>query len=317
MGFTKPQLEAKNKASLVALVMDQDKRIEALSSGPLTADMVKAENLSLKAKVIEIKDARATKKEAHQRALAEIKKDADLKTKELELKYASEDGEDAKELDNLYNSLESRAKKASSDLSFGLEVAENEANIKLSEINQKVEKAQEKFDETIKSLAEQITIAKEKNKDSLVNIKTEHERTVEQTKYENKIALRDLNEAYAYDAAEKLGLEILEKSKYNELKEFKESSEEEVNSKIEEAVKQAKAEVHRTEGAKYSKLESNTASEIALLKNDKAHLTSTNEALQKRIADLEAQVKEFPVKIAEAVGAAKADITVNQDAAKK
>ena len=69
--------------------------------------------------------------------------------------------------------------------------------------------------------------------------------------------------------------------------------------------------------ADYDKLKSSTDTTIALLENDKQHAQATIESLTARNADLEAQVKAIPAAIATAVGKAKAEVTVNQDAGKK
>ena len=88
---------------------------------------------------------------------------------------------------------------------------------------------------------------------------------------------------------------------------------EDITSQLESAASAARSEVYAKEGAKYSTLKSESDSKIALLEQSNKYQVETIASLKETIEGLTAQVKDFPAQLKEAVAAAKADVTINQD----
>lgn len=315
--YTESQLNSMNKGQVVNAALNAISKLEALSKGPLTADMVKAEVLNLKQRATELQHARASAQEAHILAIADLNNAHQKEITALKLKYESQDGLEGKEIDDLYKALEDRAKKAEDDLTFGLEKAENEANIKLAEIKKRVDEAEEKATEAITKSAEKVKKNNELFLDQLDDMETKHQRNVEQKTYEQKKALRDMDMKFVEEAAKEADLVVYEKEYVDGLKDEAAEAIKDTQGKIDKAVKEATSKVYATEGAKFNKLKNESENKIALLENDNKHYQATLTATEKRVMDLESKLALVPSQIKEAVEAAKAAVTVNQDAAKK
>jgi hypothetical protein len=315
--YTEAQLNGMTKAQIIDATLKLTSRVESLSSGPVTADTIKAAYLSLKKEGADIAERRQNSQQAHKEALAEIEANKLKAIAEMELKYNSADGQDAKELDKLYADLEARSMKAIKDLTFGLEKAENDAAVELSKLAEKTEKAQAKYDELVKDLT-----AKEKSLMDAYIADTDaktvaHRRKMEQLQYDNAIALRDGNIEFMEKLASSLGMEVIDSEELEGLKEFKKTDSDAINEIVKVEVAEASQKIYAAEGAKASALKYASETKIALLENDKKHLEAAVSSQANRIVELEARLKEVPNQIAAAVQAAQSSVTVNQDAVKK
>lgn len=315
--FTESELKNSNKDNLVAKAMQMVKRIADLTSGPITADILKGQHISIKKQAVTIVQERQESMQNYQLQLAQINADKEKTIAKLQLEFKSSESTPAKELEAQYTKLEKDATEAKGDLTFGLEKAENEANIKLAEIAVKVEEAEQdrkdaidKHQTTVDDLADGLKTWRAVEAQS-------HARKMEQLAYDNKKALRDENREYADKAAKSFNASIIVTDELDDLKSFKVASEKEIADAIELAVKAGASAIYATEGTKLSKLKNETDSAIALLQNDKAHLIAKVSSDSSRIMDLENQLRMVPDQIAKAVDAAKASIMVNQDAGKK
>ena len=317
MTYTDAQLNNMTKAQLIELSSKLDSKVDSLSSGPVTADTIKAEYLALKKEGADIAERKQLADQAHKEALEKINADKEKSIKELELKYEGNLMVSADEANAAYDALEAKALKAIKDLSFGLEKAENDTKVELDKLKEKTDKAQAKYDDLVKDLSQ-------KEKDSTAkyiqdeNAKSvAHTRKMEQQDYDNSIALRDNNQKFIQSVADKLNQSLIDTDELNELKSYKGSDESEIALIVDEAVKLAQAKVYAETGAKASQLKAASDSAIALLENDKKHLEATVKSQDARITDLEARLKDVPAQIAEAVKAAQSSVTVNQDSTKK
>lgn len=315
--MTEATLNGMNKGQVVATALSLKAQLDTLSSGPITADRIKAEMLNLKREGLEIVERRENAKNELTKALAEIEANKERAIAELQLKFGASDGTDADMLNTVYTDLEAKSVKAIKDLSFGLEKAENDANIEMAKIQEKVDIAQKKYDDLVadtesKANSLRTRFAEEANKTTI-----EHTRKMDQLSYDQSIALRDENMKFIKSAADNLNFDIVDKAELQNLKDFKAKEETELATILEDAVNAAKSSVYAAEEAKLSALKSQKDTEIALLQNDNKHLQTTITSQAARIADLEARLKDVPTQIAEAVKAAQSSVTVNQDSTKK
>lgn len=315
--YTENQLNGMTKAQIIEATLKLTNKVESLSSGPVTADTIKAAYLNLKKEGADIAERRQNSQQAHKEALAEIEANKLKAIAEMQLKYNSADGQDAKELDKLYADLEAKSVKAIKDLTFGLEKAENDAAVELAKLAEKTEKAQAKYDDLVKDLT-----SKEKALVDSYVADTEaktvaHKRKMEQLQYDNSIALRDGNIEFMEKMAVSVGMELIDSDELEGLKEFKKTDADAINEIVKVEVSEASQKIYASEGAKASALKFASESKIALLENDKKHLEVSVNSQAARIIELEARLKDVPAQIAAAVQAAQSSVTVNQDAVKK
>jgi len=315
--FTESSLKSKTKDQIVEIALELDAQLEVATSAPLTAADVQKKVLDLKRQAQQIKDDAEKRELDHTKAIKKIEADKEVELKRLELQYNSELGVDLKELEKQYSDLEERSNKAIEELAYKLQVAETETDEKLSAIQQQVNEATSNAKDEIAKWDAKVEEVQTNTKSKIESIKQEHDRDVEQLRYDNKIIIRDENLSVVTKVAEKLGYTVVEKEDYDRLESFIATDSETVNTKISDAVKAAKSELYASEGAKYSSLKSSTDSTMALLQNDKNHLEKQVISNEQRIKDLEEQVKAFPEQLAKAVEAAKSSVNITQDAAAK
>jgi hypothetical protein len=315
--YTEAQLNGMTKAQIIEATLKLANKVDSLSSGPVTADTIKAAYLNLKKEGADIAERRQLAQQAHKQALAEIEANKERAIAEMTLKYGASEGENADLWETAYTSLEAKALKAVKDLTFGLEKAENDANVELAKLSEKVEKAQKNYDSLVEDLkAKEAMIVNTYNNDA-DNRTVAHKRKMEQLVYDNSIALRDGNIEFMEKAASSLGMEMIDQLELKGLKEFEKASEDAVLEIVKVAVAESSAKVYSSEGGKASALKFASDSTIALLENDKSHLIASVASQASRIIELEARLKDVPAQIAAAVQAAQSSVTVNQDAVKK
>ena len=315
--YTENQLNEMTKAQIIKATLKLTNKVKSLSSGPVTADTIKAAYLNLKKEGADIAERRQNSQQAHKEALAEIEANKVKAIAEMQLKFSSTDGQDAKELEKLYSDLEAKSVKAIKDLTFGLEKAENDAAVELAKLTEKTKKAQAKYDDLIKDLN-----AKEKALFDAYIADTDaktvaHKRKMEQLQYDNSIALRDGNIEFMEKLATSVGMDLIDVIELEGLREFVKTDSDVISEIVKVEVAEASQKIYASEGAKASALKFVSESKIALLENDKKHLESSVVAQTTRITELEARLKDVPTQIAAAVQAAQSSVTVNQDAVKK
>lgn len=315
--LSKQQIESKNKGQVVDYALDLQKQLEALNSGPMTSDVVKARLLDLKEKTIGINATRATRADELALEMKALDQNHEIAKKTLMFKYAEQDEAKIKEINKLYKDLEAKALETKGDLSFGLEKEENQINIKKAKLQEELDKVISKNEELISTSNEEVNKVKADNKAELEELAVKRTRELEEKAYEHTIAMRDKDSEFIGKLADELGLSLIPKNELETLKSEARESEEDIQNAIDVAVKEAEAKVHRSEGSKYSKLKSETDQQIAILENNIENLTSNNAELKERVKDQDAQIKEFPGKIKDAVQAAQSNVTVTQDANKK
>lgn len=315
--YSKNALENRNKATLVDLTMDLQSKLADATSGPLSSGEVKKRLLSLSMKVASVADNAKDREEQHEVKLAEIAAQLERDKKESELKYAADESLEAEELQNEFAALEAAVERAKKDLSYGLEQAEADAKIKLDELDEQAAEAIAKLKESADATLEKLNDIKEEAKEEIADFNKKHSREMADLKYDAEIAVRDQDLGAAEKIADKHDMVVIKTDDYEELRGFEATDVQEVDIMIKDAVANATAEMQRSYEDQLKDLKASTDNTIALLDNDKKHLVSTVETQEARIADLSAQLKEVPKQLAEAVGKAKAAITVNQDAAKK
>lgn len=315
--YTEAQLNGKNKSQVVAIALNVIASLDSIANAPATPNAVKGAMINLKREIGLSKERTTISNNDFKLAKARLEEDNKRAIAELELKYASSTGEDQAKLLESFKALEERVGKAKADLTFGLEVAQNDLNDKMEEINGQLAKAKENHDNTLEGYKETSKLAKDNTIAEIKSIETTHGRKVEQLLYDNGLAIRDKNEEYLEDACKKLSLSTVGIEELQALKDFEATDEKDIISRIGEAESDARAKVHQSEGAKYGSLKSssdNNASLAALtIKNLEGNLSAANS----RITDLEGRLKDVPAQIASAVEAAKSSVTVSQDAGKK
>jgi hypothetical protein len=315
--YTEAQLNGMTKAQIIDATLKLTSKVESLSSGPVTADTIKAAYLNLKKEGADIAERRQNSQQAHKEALAEIEANKVKAIAEMQLKFSSNDGQDAKELEKLYSDLEAKSVKAIKDLTFGLEKAENDAAVELAKLAEKTEKAQEKYDVLVKDLSAKEALLVQTYITDTDNRTVAHKRKMEQLSYDNSIALRDGNIEFMEKLATSVGMDLIDVVELEGLREFTKTDADAVAEMIKVEVAEATSKVYASEGGKASALKFASDSKIALLENDKKHLETTVTSQGVRIIELEARLKDVPAQIAAAVQAAQSSVTVNQDAVKK
>lgn len=316
MNYTKAQLDSMNKAQLVDLAINLNNQVEASNGKPLSAAELEKRLLDLSEQAISVdKDAQKAKMEFDAK-LEDAKLSYQKEIKELELKYDSGKGKSAEELLKIYEELKERAETAKSDLSYGLKQAEIEFKEKLDEIESKLDKARAESAEEVTKLEANLEKVKATTTEEVKSVKLAHDRTMEQLDYDFKIAIRDKKLDVANKIAKEYSSEIVNSKDLEELMNAKKAEAEEIEAQIASAVSAAESKVYAKENSKYNDLNSRTTSEIALLKNDKEHLTKTIASQEARIVDLEERLKNVPAQIAKAVEAAKSNVAVNQTSGK-
>lgn len=315
--YTESNLNSMRKDDLVSTALKLANELEEMNAGPLTADAVKGKLLALKKEGLSVTKNREEKRLEYDLQVRKLESDKLKSLTELELKYKSEESVEAKEIDELFRDIEKRAKSQIEDLSFGLEVAENEANIKLAEITEKVTKAKENLLRVEEESKAKISKVSESYAEKISQLATKHEREMEQKVYDNSKAERDEDLDYFESMSENLGLTAVDTKEYESLVNYKSTDKEEVSKLVSEAVTLESSSIYAKENAKYSKLKTESESEIAILKNDITHLNSNLDNYKERVKELESRLKDVPAQIANAVASAKSEVTVNQDANKK
>lgn len=315
--YTKKALEGQRKDDLVNVALDLQTRLEDATSGPLTSGDIEKRLLALSLAAGSVSDNAEKRKEEHVEKLAAIEADLKKQTKELELKYSSEEGVEAGELQSQFDMLAEQVKDAKSNLSYGLKEAEANFKIELEKLEDEFKKTVAEVTETRDEAVTKLETVTATSKEQLAELKTEHTRELEQFEYDSKLAIRDKKLGVAEKIANNYKMVVVDKDDYTKLSEFEKADAETIKSEVGKAVGMAESKIKREYETKLSSLTSSTDSRIALLMNNEQHLNGTIESQLARIADLEAQVKMFPSQLKEAVAAAKAEVTVHQDAGKK
>lgn len=315
--YSTKQLEGKTKAVLVGLTETLQGQLESLRNAPTTPEQVRATMLNIKRDTALSKERAAANKAAHIERLAEIKVEANHASQKLELEYGSTSDDEAKALIMAFEAIQDKVTKAKADLTFGLEQAQNENDVKINSLNEVIEAAKTKYEEDIVSYKEQVSEAKQEAVDFFSENKVSHNRKLEQVAYDQKIALRDKDEAFIKDVCKELNLVTMTADDKKGFEAIKATDQKDIDAQVAAAVTAAKASVHVSEGTKYSSLKSSTDNQAAIDKNNIANYVANAKSDQARIVALEAQLKEVPGQIAKAVEAAKSAVTVTQDAGKK
>src|SRR5690606_31948791 len=140
----------------------------------------------------------------YEKAIEKLQSEKEIKLKELQLEFDSNNGKNVLEINAELKVLEEGVAKAKSNLDFGLKNKEleiKEASDKLeAQFKEKSEKLEEDYksrkeaiEEHIESIKEQRDSIIEKSNAEIAKIKLENERTLEQIAYEHKLAIRDKN----------------------------------------------------------------------------------------------------------------------------
>lgn len=315
--ITEQTLNRETKAIVIDIALDLQKKLENASAGELTASDIKRQTLELQRKALSIKDNATKREEEFKLELAKIEADKIKDIKSLELKYASTEGIDAKELIQLFVNLEEQADKTKDNLSFDFEEAELVHKAKLKELEDKFNVLVEEHTATLLKYDDEVNTAQEKSQKLIKDVTTTHERKLEKLNYDNSLAIRDAMLTTATKIADEHNLLLVDKEEYNSLKEYTITDANKVKELIETAVTKAKSEVYRTEGSKFSALKNNSDMEIALLKGSKESLELRISEYITRIVNLEKQVANIPIQIKEAVAAAKTEVNTNIETSKK
>ena len=316
--YTKADLDRNNnKGQLVDLYMTQQEALQDAISGPLSAAQVTKKLLALSNKVTTVADNAKVREQEYNLNLKEMELQHAKDIKELELKYNSAAGVEAEELAAQFAALEALVETAKKDLSYGLEEAE-------ADFTEKVEIASTAHAETLAGMQKAadeaqnaLAAAEEQATLEISEKKVEHERTVESLTYDYAIALRDKDIKLVEEVADKHSMSVIANDELTTLKDHVAMDEEALAAAIGKETGIVKNKVQAAADTKYTELNNSTSNTIALLNNDKEHLNSTVTQQASRIEDLEDQVKAFPVQLKDAVAAAKADVNVNNDNAKK
>lgn len=311
--YTEQQLNAMNKTSLVSLAIELGLQLVSFQLGPLKGSDVEKTMLDLARQAANIKSNDDARQKAHVEALAKIEADKAIAIKKMELEFADSRGLEAAALEEAYKTIEEKSKLAIEELSFGLKKAEIENEQAIEKLQDELKVAKEKYSEALKESETAYNTAVNKMNTELAKLQQDHTREMEQVQYDNKIALRDEKLSSAETIAKLFNKVLIDASELAELQAEKTGDEASITATIEAAVKAATSEVYAKEGAKYNALKSSSESEIALLQKDKEYLSATITSLQLRIVSMDNQITAFPGQLKDAVEAAKADVTINQD----
>jgi hypothetical protein len=311
--FTEAQLNSKNKSQLVELAAELQLRLAAYQNGPLSSSQIERALLDLARQAQTVKDNAVKREQEHTKALQELQNQFDLAKRKMELDFVSEEGTEALNLEKLFADLEKRAQVAADDLSFGLKKAEIENQEKIDALNARLDQIVAENEEKIAASNARVEETRVKSGEEIAKLALEHSRKMEQTRYDNGIALRDENLKAAEKIATIYEKVLVDAKEYTTLKDFKATEAKDVQAQIEAAVKAAKSEVFASEGSKISSLKAEKDAKIALLEKDVDYLKGTISTQEALIAELKEQIKAFPGQLAKAVEAAKSEVTVNQD----
>lgn len=315
--YTENQLNGMTKAQIIDVAQKLSTKVETMSGGPVTADSIKAEYLSLKKEGVDIAERRQVSVQNHLEALADIEANKEKAIAELKLKFSFTENLDSDLITSRYEELEKKSLKAIDDLSFGLEKAENDAEVTLKMLREEISRIQEEFEEKEAKLHSEMKIMIERNKADMEAVKLSFSRDLEQLNYSNNLELRNENYTFLKKAASHFKMELISIEDLERHLSFIEADDVKINDLINEAVDQASRKIYSTEGAKASNLKFTSDNKISLLENDRMHLESSIQSQKTRIEELELRLKDVPFQIAEAVKASQSQVTVNQDSSKK
>ena len=315
--MTEQYLNSQNKATLIGLVLTLNTDLENYKSGPLKSSDVEKKVLELAKQVTDVKAQEADRRRQHEEALVKLDNDKELAKRKLELEFESSRGISEDSLAGTYKDLEERSKINIDDLSFGLKKAEIEVDQKLEAVNAKLVEAETSFEEKKASITKETEDLKAKAIAEKTAIAVAHTREMEEIGYNNKIALRDENLGAATKIAAKHNAIIIDNDELEALKAVESINEETIKSAVGKAEGIMSSRMKREHEMAFKDAENKATLDKSLLEKDKEYLQKNLTDAQARILELTAQIKEFPNQLKAAVEAAKADISISQDATGK
>lgn len=314
--MTEAQLNSKNKGQVVSIALDLQNQLESATAEPLTAAGLERKVLDLKRKVISVKDNALERKQEYETNLAKIKSDTDIRLRELELEHSSTDAIEAKELTDLFISLEDQSKKATEDLTFGLKENETTHNEKMKELEVLSTRKYDEHEEEIFSWRENSKVIKERLDAETKQIKTTHERNMEALEYDNSIAIRDKMLNAAKEIANEYESSIVTNDELTGLRSVKRLTEEELKVAIEAAEKASASKAYAKSASEFNPKLIVAGTTNQLLENDNKNLTQNNVDLKATVIELKEQLSKVPEQIKEAVAASQADIIQHNETKK-
>ena len=303
---SKTSLDKLTKTALVDVVLDQQEKIESLSSEPMTSTKLVKTKLALvsngQTTEVEIEKIRADR----DIQIEKIKKEADLKI-HTSLTDVIED----------YDKIKSDMLDVDNALKSEIASAEVETSEIIADYTSKAVEAKTKAEEVISEQLAAIDKSTEAYKLAVADLRKENERTVNDIDFDHKLALKQKNDKFAETLAKSLGLSLVETSELKELRDAGPLSEDKVNERISIAVATAVSKSEAKNGAILRNTKHDAElSEIRLattLSSLETQLKTANE----RVASLDSQVKEFPTTLNQALVAAKSDVKVTNEGTKK
>lgn len=306
MTVTKGSLDKLTKDRLVIEVLDLNEKLETLSTQPLTGSQVVKQQLSLAEK--------ATQAEV---TIAELQKEKELALANLEKEYDIKQTATLEDVTAAYTKLQVKIKDSKVASVSSLTKVEAETAEKIEIVIAGLSKAKEEVAEKVAVLIAEVSSVKESSLLEIQDLNKSNDREIENREYDHKQALKQLNATYAQNLAKGLGQSMVDTEELKTLQNL-----EAVNADtIKEAVS---AEKGKLTGILKAQHESATKDlthkyemELNTLSTAKAAVDQALTVAYDQVAALEEQVANIPAVIKDSLTAAKADISVTNESAKK
>lgn len=306
MNYSKATADKLNKTQLVDLVINFQDKIEALSNEPLSqAQLVKQElNLSRQVQDTQVQIKNINAETAI--AIEKIKAEAEL-AKITSLKAVTSD----------FEALKSKAEDSKQALIDSIAEVEADSQIKINESLEKIAKQEDETRVKIETLKANVELTKEQSEETIRSIKKDHERIISDLKFNHETAIKRENFEHTLNVAKANNQTLIDISELNALK-----SVETLNAEaISEAIKAERGKLTGILEAKHNSdikdIKHEYELKISILESSLLSAKSLNEANQRQIDSLQAQVAEIPTVIQNALTAAKSNISVINESNKK
>lgn len=306
MTVTKGSLDKLTKDRLVIEVLALNATLETLSTQPLTGSQVVKQQLSLAEK--------ATQAEV---TIAELQKEKELALETLEKEFEIKQTATLEDVTAAYAKLQVKIKDSKVASVSSLTKVEAETAEKIEIVIAGLGKAKEEATEKVAALEAQVTSVRESSEHERASINKENDREIEDLEYDHKVAVKQLNTTYAHNLAKGLGQSLVNTAELKDLQNL-----EAVNADtIKDAVAAEKGKLTGILKAQHDSatkdLTHGYEMQLNTLGTEKTALENALSTAALRIATLETQVNNIPAVIKDSLTAAKADISVTNESAKK
>lgn len=306
--YTSEQLEDRSmtKAKMAEIILGLQNTVASTTGGPITSSKLIERKLQLAELTTNTTKEIATIKAEADIAIARIKNDAEIAiSRKMEVVIS--------EFESIKSDVSDFEKATESEIA----VKEAEAQEIIAKLDLQVVTAQDACDRDLEELKQTVKAAKLDNEEALLEIGIKHDRDLDALKYKNSQAIRDEDAEFVVRAADKAGLALVKADEYAELKAKLEVNNEEIAVDKEKAVSIAVNSAKSKHKEEMTNVKHESELQLSKLSVENEAMTARVQILVRDNDKLQEQVAQIPTMIKESVAAARAEVTVQQDASKK